>query len=188
MCNQCVRQASSFHPPVHTWSELPTGDETLRHIASFENQGVQCDGCLMAPLKGTRHQCQKCVPSFDLCDSCFGKLHTHHTFRIIQHPILYRSNQLTLARRTISLSELNQDPKWRDPVTGWTKADAKCIWEEAEQEAKQAKVDVLKRLADERQISTMAVNKIISFYQRQSEQDLQDFEWQMKMWSLRNLW
>ncbi|CAF1568946.1 unnamed protein product [Rotaria magnacalcarata] len=118
LCNKCLSQSPILHTSVHKFSRLTTSDDLLRTIASLEHLDVICDGCSMAPLKGIRHQYEQCVPSFDLCDYCLGKSHTHHTLKIIPHTLLHSVNRKALAQRDISLANLNGVPKWRDPLTG----------------------------------------------------------------------
>ena len=59
-------------------------------------------------------------------------MHNHHQFKIIPHPYLLASNKSKLAKRAMDVIARNSYV--RDPLTGWTKTDAKTIIEEAERD------------------------------------------------------
>jgi hypothetical protein len=104
-------------------------------MSSFEHIGVSCDGCSKQSFSGKRYRCEECPSSYDLCENCYGKKHTHHQFKYIQHPALHANNQHMLALRTLVLAEKNGNhSQWRDPLTGWTKSDAEQILQQAKQE------------------------------------------------------
>lgn len=52
------------------------------------------------------------------------------------------NNQEALAKRALSLAQLQNNPLWRDPLTGWTKADAETVSEQVKAEAEAYKKSV----------------------------------------------
>ncbi len=134
VCSQCYPLMSTHHPSVHTFSKILSADVTAKIISNFYHIGISCDGCSIKSFNGRRYQCEQCPSSYDLCENCFGKEHTHHKFKYIQHPALHASNQNILGLRTLALAEKNVNNNWRDPLTGWTKSDAKQVIQQGEQE------------------------------------------------------
>ena len=51
--------------------------------------GYICDGCNMAPIKGTRYHCEQC-PDYDLCEKCYKekKINHGHSFQPIKKEII----------------------------------------------------------------------------------------------------
>ena len=51
--------------------------------------GYICDGCNMAPIKGTRYHCEQC-PDYDLCEKCYKEKKTNHghSFQPIKKEII----------------------------------------------------------------------------------------------------
>ncbi|CAF2638369.1 unnamed protein product [Rotaria sp. Silwood2] len=178
LCNECLPQAQSFHPSIHKFSKLPTGDDMVRLIRSHYHLDITCDGCSTSSFNGTRHQCEECMPSFDLCDNCFGKKHTHHKFKIVPNPLIYAGNQQELAKRTLDLAGLNSDPQWRDPLSGWTKVDAERILEQANADEKAYKT----RLGEITQAANIKLEQA-----RQRLQDTIDFSWKMTLMNISNM-
>ncbi|CAF1282330.1 unnamed protein product [Rotaria sordida] len=178
LCNECLPQARSFHPSVHKFLKLPSGDNMLRLLQNYGHLDVICDGCSTSSFTGTRYQCEECVPSFDLCDNCFGKKHTHHRFKIVPNSLVHALNQQELAQRALDLASLNNDPQWRDSITGWTKVDAERVLEQANADEKAYKT----RLDEIVQIANRRVEQ-----ERQRLQDTMDFSWKMQMLNLQNI-
>ena len=128
VCAQCMPLVATRHPSVHTFSTKPLSDWTnIAH--NLYHLDITCDGCSLEGFNGKRYQCEECPPSYDLCENCFGKKHTHHKLKYIQNPLLHSSNQQTLGLRTLALFKTNGagNTDWRDPLTGWTKSDAELI-------------------------------------------------------------
>lgn len=50
-----------------------------------EHTNVQCDGCLINPIKGIRYKCSV-MKNFDYCAACEAKFDHPHPFLKIAHP------------------------------------------------------------------------------------------------------
>ncbi|CAF0934473.1 unnamed protein product [Adineta steineri] len=127
VCDQCVTVMKTLHPSVHTFSKIPSVEPLAKLVHDYYHLDITCNGCSLKSFNGKRYQCGECSPTYNLCENCFGKKHTHHKFKYIQNPTLCAQNQQTLAIRTLSLVEKNSDCNWRDSITGWTKSDAEKI-------------------------------------------------------------
>jgi hypothetical protein len=134
ICAKCMPLMKAHHPSMHTFSQKPLNYwATLVH--DLYHLDITCDGCLREGFNGKRYQCQECPPSYDLCENCFGKKHTHHKLKYIQNPVLYATNHGGLAERALKLASINggNNTNWRDPLTGWTKSDAELITQQKDQ-------------------------------------------------------
>ncbi|CAF2947018.1 unnamed protein product, partial [Rotaria sp. Silwood2] len=135
VCAQCMPLMTTHHPSMHTFSQKPFSHWTkIAH--DMYHLDIKCDGCSMNGFNGKRYQCQQCPPSYDLCENCFGKKHTHHELKYIQNPLLHSANQQSLGLRTLALAKSNgrNNTNWRDPLTGWTKSDAELVIQQAKRE------------------------------------------------------
>ena len=47
--------------------------------------GFKCDGCGVAPIRGTRYRCYTCV-DFNLCETCESTTSHHHPFVKLTSP------------------------------------------------------------------------------------------------------
>ncbi|CAF1153399.1 unnamed protein product [Adineta steineri] len=133
VCAKCMPLMNT-HPAVHTFSKQPLGHYT-KFVHDLYHLDIKCDGCSTNGFYGKRYQCEQCPPSYDLCENCFGKEHTHHHLKYIQNPFLHAMNQEMLGLRTLTLAKTNggDDTSWRDPLTGWTKSDAELVIQQAQQ-------------------------------------------------------
>ncbi|CAF0774392.1 unnamed protein product [Adineta steineri] len=126
VCNQCFPLMKTLHSSGHTFKILSENLPALT-LNGLYHFGVTCNGCSSECFTGKRYQCRECSPSYDLCEKCFDKKHTHHEFRYIQHFMLFAHNRQILAVRTMSLAAKNGDLDRRDSITGWTVSDAERI-------------------------------------------------------------
>jgi hypothetical protein len=67
-----------FHPSIHTFSKSPPASQMAKLAHDFYHLGITCDGCSVESFNGKLYQCKECPPSYDLCENCFSKKHTHH--------------------------------------------------------------------------------------------------------------
>jgi len=75
--------------------------------------GVECDGCTMNPIFGTRYRAEN-IPDFDLCDNCHEFLKNDNiTFEVIETP-RKRCNGKTCAppKKTPKSESFNLDPNF----------------------------------------------------------------------------
>ncbi|CAF1151174.1 unnamed protein product [Adineta steineri] len=134
ICAECLPLMDTHHPAVHTFSKQPLSHYTnLTH--DIYHLDIICNGCSRNGFNGKRYQCEQCPPSYDLCENCFGKEHTHHHLKYIQNPLLHAGNKQVLGLRTVAVAKTNggDDTNWRDPLTGWTKSDAELVIQQAQQ-------------------------------------------------------
>ncbi|CAF1483953.1 unnamed protein product [Adineta ricciae] len=135
VCIQCIILMDTQHSSTHTF--LKQSLSYWKNIAhNMYHLDIICDGCSRIGFNGKRYQCEECSPNYDLCENCFGKVHTHHKLKYIQNPLLHSLNQETLSRRTLALAERNgkNNRNRRDSLTGWTKSDAELVIQQAKQE------------------------------------------------------
>ncbi|UJR18992.1 hypothetical protein I4U23_022122 [Adineta vaga] len=135
VCIQCIPLMDTQHSSIHTFSKQPLIYwKNMAH--NMYHLDIICDGCSRTGFNGKRFQCEECSPTYDLCENCFGKTHTHHKLKYIQNPLLHSINRETLSQRTLALAEKNgkNNRNWRDPLTGWTKLDAELVMQQAKQE------------------------------------------------------
>lgn len=147
------------HPSVHTFSKVIASEWNAHIISGYNHLNVSCDNCSKESFSGRRYVCEQCPPTYDLCEKCYGKTHTDHTFKYVQHPALRASNLKLLAMRTLMLAEQNgnnYNKNWRDPSTGWTKSDAEQIIEEAKQQKKSYDKRVENEMEDLRALTLQA--------------------------------
>lgn len=135
VCAECMPLMSTHHPSIHTFSKQPL-NYWVKITHDMCHLDIICDACSKKGFNGKRYQCEECPPSYDLCEDCFGKEHTHHKLNYIQNPLLHSSNQESLGERTLALAKKNghNSADWRDPLTGWTKSDAELVIEQAKRE------------------------------------------------------
>lgn len=67
---------STQHRSVHTFLKRLKSDMSARLNSKTHHTGVSCDGCSKKSFSGKRYQCEQCPPSYDLCEDCYGKIHT----------------------------------------------------------------------------------------------------------------
>ena len=152
VCAKCMPLMATNHPSMHTFSKQPLSYyKTMAH--DLFHLDIKCDGCSLVGFNGNRYQCEEYPLSYDLCENCFGKKHTHHKLKYIQNPFLNASNRSNLAQRAVALANTTggNDINWRDPLTGWTKADANLIIQQATRESEnqtQRLQQILKKNAD----------------------------------------
>lgn len=92
LCEDCYKTKSSFHP-YHSFqiiSEPEKIQEKIQQPKKTIHKNVQCDGCYINPVVGTRYMCLNCN-NYDLCERCFEKrkdLHySNHVFRALEEPV-----------------------------------------------------------------------------------------------------
>ena len=137
VCDQCISLMPHHHPPMHTFSKGTSNSEYLKHAHDLKHHFITCNECQRESFDGVRYQCEQCESDYDLCEQCIGTAHQHHTFKIIQNPSLRAGNNSILAGRVLEVIAKNTDAQkttWRDPITGWTKADAENMVKQSEKE------------------------------------------------------
>ncbi len=77
--------------PVDKKSKLKSKAKTKEKVEPIEiHYEYICDGCNMAPIKGTRYHCKQC-PDYDLCEKCFSsekKANHTHDFQPIKKAVV----------------------------------------------------------------------------------------------------
>ena len=76
--------------PVDKKSKLKSKAKTKEKVEPIEiHYEYICDGCNMAPIKGTRYHCKQC-PDYDLCEKCYKENKTNHghSFQPIKKEII----------------------------------------------------------------------------------------------------
>ncbi|UJR19362.1 hypothetical protein I4U23_022491 [Adineta vaga] len=171
VCAECKPVMITHHPSTHTFSQKSL-DDWARLAYGYFHLDVKCNGCSAKHFSGNRRQCEECSSNYDLCDSCFGKIHTEHKMKYIQNPVLYNDNRGALARRTLALAEKSSDsnPNWRDSSTGWTKSDAELV----DQQAKQENAIYYNRLQQIRESDKEFAQKLFYDTQRRLQNTISD--------------
>ncbi|CAF4030015.1 unnamed protein product, partial [Rotaria sp. Silwood1] len=137
VCDQCISLMPHQHPSMHTFSNRMSQKERLQRAHDLEHLGIICNNCRGEKFYGIRYHCERCEPSYDLCEKCINTVHKDHTFKIIPNPFLRAHNLSILARRTLDvIARKNNihDHTWRDPITGWTKLDAENMVKQSQKE------------------------------------------------------
>ena len=102
LCEKCYEEKKANHG--HCFKAISIKDKLEELGINFEKNiklkskpkeqneihiGYICDGCNMAPIKGTRYHCEQC-PDYDLCEKCYKEKKTNHghTFQPIKKEII----------------------------------------------------------------------------------------------------
>ena len=102
LCEKCYEEKKANHG--HCFKAISIKDKLEELGINFEKNikfkskpkeqneihiGYICDGCKMAPIKGTRYHCEQC-PDYDLCEKCYKEKKTNHghTFQPIKKEII----------------------------------------------------------------------------------------------------
>ena len=103
LCQKCYEEKKASHG--HCFKSISIKEKLGNLGINFEKNiklkskpkgqnaihfGYICDGCDMAPIKGTRYHCEEC-PDYDLCEKCYAsekKTNHGHTFQAIKKEII----------------------------------------------------------------------------------------------------
>ncbi|XP_005106370.1 E3 ubiquitin-protein ligase mind-bomb isoform X2 [Aplysia californica] len=90
LCMVCYdRQYIGGH---ETFSVYFPQQENVSSGSDVVHTGVQCDACLVNPIRGIRYKCRMC-PDFDLCANCKGQgCHSEHNMTEIAVPKTKKEN------------------------------------------------------------------------------------------------
>ncbi|CAF4154678.1 unnamed protein product [Rotaria socialis] len=103
VCNKCIAHMPRQHPSMHTFSKSEWHNVAFKLAHDLKHFGILCDGCGTKSFGGTRHRCQRCDTSFDLCEKCIGTTPKNHTFKIISNRYLRACNHKLLAQRVLEV-------------------------------------------------------------------------------------
>ncbi len=167
VCNQCITLMPTHHPSMHTFSKKISNSVMSQIVHDLEHLDITCDQCGQEHFNGIRYQCQKCEPSYNLCEQCIGKTHYHHKFKIIPNPSLLANNKYNLAKRAMRVIATSSNA--RDSLTGWTKTDAEAVIQDAErdQAAYQTRLQTIVANIEAQKMQAALLSLQVSEYQLQ---------------------
>jgi len=84
---QCGQILNELYKSQHLTEETQIPSSSLANEIKGEvvHEGVQCDGCGVAPIIGIRYKCSICK-DFDFCATCEEKKEHEHAFLKITNP------------------------------------------------------------------------------------------------------